>query len=77
MLCILELVNGDLVKVDVFMFENQYCFKMGEFLLGVCIILNSYNCIFGFLVVYYYFMLGFLVMVWLMMEWVFDIYYVD
>lgn len=67
----------DLVMlVDFELLENQYCFNMGVFLVGVMIILNGYNWIFGFLVGDFYFVLGFLVMVWLMIEWVFDMKYV-
>lgn len=55
--------------------ENQHRLKMGEFPAGAAIIPNSYNKIPGFSVADHYFVPGFPVMAWPMLEWVLDTYY--
>ncbi|MGO4764861.1 competence/damage-inducible protein A [Cupriavidus sp. 2KB_3] len=72
---IAETANGDPVKADLNLPENQHRFKMGEFPVGARIIPNSYNRIPGFSVADHHFMPGFPVMAWPMMEWVLDHYY--
>ncbi|MGO4306399.1 competence/damage-inducible protein A [Cupriavidus sp. RAF12] len=72
---IAETANGDPVKGDLNLPENQHRFKMGEFPAGARIIPNSYNRIPGFSVADHHFMPGFPVMAWPMMEWVLDHYY--
>ena len=72
---IVETANGDPVKANLDLPENQHRFKMGEFPAGARIIPNSYNRIPGFSVADHHFMPGFPVMAWPMMEWVLDHYY--
>ena len=72
---IAETANGDPVKADLNLPDNQHRFKMGEFPAGARIIPNSYNRIPGFSVADHHFMPGFPVMAWPMMEWVLDHYY--
>ncbi|WP_323073733.1 competence/damage-inducible protein A [Mycetohabitans endofungorum] len=55
--------------------DNQHRFNMGVFPQGASIIPNSYNKIPGFSVRNHYFMPGFPVMAWPMMEWVLDTHY--
>ena len=72
---IAETAQGDPVKGDLNLPENQHRFKMGEFPDGARIIPNSYNRIPGFSVADHHFMPGFPVMAWPMMEWVLDHHY--
>jgi molybdopterin-biosynthesis enzyme MoeA-like protein len=55
--------------------DNLHRFNMGVFPQGASIIPNSYNKIPGFSVRHHYFMPGFPVMAWPMMEWVLDTHY--
>lgn len=52
--------------------ENQQRLKMGEFPLGASIIPNPYNKIPGFSIRNHYFVPGFPVMAWPMVDWVLD-----
>ena len=54
---------------------NAQRLKMGEFPRGASIIPNSYNRIPGFSVARHYFVPGFPVMAWPMIEWVLDTHY--
>jgi molybdopterin-biosynthesis enzyme MoeA-like protein len=51
--------------------------RMGEFPVGAAIIPNPYNRIAGFAIREHYFVPGFPVMAWPMLEWVLDTYYPD
>ncbi|MEB0138397.1 MULTISPECIES: competence/damage-inducible protein A [unclassified Undibacterium] len=55
--------------------EHQQRLKMGEFPLGAQLIPNPYNRIPGFAVDRHYFVPGFPVMAWPMIEWVLDTHY--
>ncbi len=57
--------------------ENRQRMKMGEFPMGANIIPNPYNRIPGFQLHEHYFVPGFPVMAWPMLEWVLDQYYAD
>ncbi len=55
--------------------ENRQRLKMGEFPAGAAIIPNPYNRIPGFAIRQHFFMPGFPVMAWPMIEWVLDTQY--
>ena len=55
--------------------ENLHRLKMGEFPQGAALIPNPYNKIPGFAIKQHYFVPGFPVMAWPMMEWVLDTHY--
>ncbi|CAN5825711.1 molybdopterin-binding protein [soil metagenome] len=55
--------------------ENLHRLKMGEFPQGAALIPNPYNKIPGFAIAQHYFVPGFPVMAWPMMEWVLDTHY--
>lgn len=55
--------------------ENLHRLKMGEFPQGAALIPNPYNKIPGFAIHNHYFVPGFPVMAWPMMEWVLDTHY--
>jgi molybdopterin-biosynthesis enzyme MoeA-like protein len=57
--------------------DNLHRLKMGEFPAGANIIPNPYNKIAGFSLHSHYFVPGFPVMAWPMIEWVLDTYYAD
>ncbi|MCG5077371.1 competence/damage-inducible protein A [Paraburkholderia tagetis] len=61
--------------VDFNSHENQHRFQMGTFPLGCEIIPNGYNKIPGFSIREHYFVPGFPVMAWPMIEWVLDTKY--
>lgn len=61
--------------IDLDTDENQQRLKMGEFPLGAELIPNPYNKIPGFAIHNHYFVPGFPVMAWPMMEWVLDTHY--
>jgi molybdopterin-biosynthesis enzyme MoeA-like protein len=61
--------------VDLESAENLHRLKMGEFPRGAEIIPNPYNQIPGFSISEHYFVPGFPVMAWPMLEWVLDTYY--
>ena len=55
--------------------ENRQRLKMGEFPEGAAIIPNSFNRIPGFNVEHHWFMPGFPVMAWPMVQWILDTHY--
>jgi molybdopterin-biosynthesis enzyme MoeA-like protein len=57
--------------------ENQHRLKMAEFAEGAALIPNPYNNIAGFALHKHYFVPGFPVMAWPMIEWVLDNHYAD
>jgi molybdopterin-biosynthesis enzyme MoeA-like protein len=57
--------------------ENQQRLKMGEFPAGVSIIPNSFNRIPGFSIQRHWFVPGFPVMAWPMIEWLLDTHYFE
>jgi molybdopterin-biosynthesis enzyme MoeA-like protein len=57
--------------------ENRQRLKMGEFPAGAAIIPNPFNKIPGFCLARHWFMPGFPVMAWPMIEWVLDTHYRD
>jgi molybdopterin-biosynthesis enzyme MoeA-like protein len=57
--------------------ENQHRLKMAEFAEGAALIPNPYNNIAGFALNKHYFVPGFPVMAWPMIEWVLDNHYAD
>ncbi|MDY7538328.1 molybdopterin-binding protein [Undibacterium sp. RTI2.1] len=61
--------------VDLNLPENLHRLKMGEFPQGAQIIPNPYNKIPGFAIQNHYFVPGFPVMAWPMLEWVLDSHY--
>jgi molybdopterin-biosynthesis enzyme MoeA-like protein len=62
-------------EVDMSSAENRQRLKMGEFPGGATIIPNPYNRIPGFAVQRHWFVPGFPVMAWPMIEWVLDTHY--
>jgi molybdopterin-biosynthesis enzyme MoeA-like protein len=67
--------KGDLSKADMTLPENLQRLKMGEFPVGCSIIPNPFNKIPGFAIANHYFVPGFPVMAWPMIEWVLDTHY--
>jgi molybdopterin-biosynthesis enzyme MoeA-like protein len=63
------------VEPDMSTPANQHRLNMGTFVAGAEIIPNSYNKIPGFSIREHYFVPGFPVMAWPMMEWVLDTHY--
>jgi len=57
--------------------ENLHRLKMAEFAEGAALIPNPYNNIAGFALHQHYFVPGFPVMAWPMLEWVLDNHYAD
>jgi molybdopterin-biosynthesis enzyme MoeA-like protein len=57
--------------------ENLHRLKMAEFAEGAALIPNPYNNIAGFALRQHYFVPGFPVMAWPMLEWVLDNHYAD
>ena len=57
--------------------ENQQRLKMGEFPAGASIIPNPFNRIPGFSIRHHWFLPGFPVMAWPMIEWLLDSHYSD
>nr|WP_154379811.1 molybdopterin-binding protein [Pseudoduganella rivuli] len=57
--------------------ENQHRLHMAEFAAGAALIPNPYNSIAGFALGTHYFVPGFPVMAWPMLEWVLDTHYAD
>lgn len=64
-------------SADMSLPENQLRLKMGEFPQGADIVPNPYNRIPGFALRNHWFVPGFPVMAWPMIEWVLDTYYLD
>jgi molybdopterin-biosynthesis enzyme MoeA-like protein len=62
-------------SADMTVPENQQRLKMGEFPRGARIIPNPFNRIPGFAIDHHYFLPGFPVMAWPMIEWVLDTHY--
>ena len=71
------MAEGDPIKADLQLPENQHRFKMGEFPLGSEIIPNPYNQIPGFRIQEHHFLPGFPVMAAPMMAWCLDTHYAD
>jgi molybdopterin-biosynthesis enzyme MoeA-like protein len=66
---------GSRVSTDMSTAENRQRLKMGEFPLGAELIPNPYNRIPGFRLRDHWFVPGFPVMAWPMLEWVLDTHY--
>ncbi len=64
-------------SADMTLPENRQRLKMGEFPAGAAIIPNPFNRIPGFSIRRHWFMPGFPVMAWPMIEWVLDTHYSD
>ena len=64
-------------EVDLNSAENLHRLKMAEFAQGAALIPNPYNNIAGFALHKHYFVPGFPVMAWPMIEWVLDNHYAD
>ncbi|MYN17930.1 competence/damage-inducible protein A [Rugamonas sp. FT107W] len=64
-------------QVDLNSEENLHRLKMAEFAQGAALIPNPYNNIAGFALHKHYFVPGFPVMAWPMIEWVLDNHYAD
>ncbi|MGV7208798.1 competence/damage-inducible protein A [Oxalobacteraceae bacterium A2-2] len=62
---------------DLVSAENLHRLKMAEFAQGAALIPNPYNNIAGFALQRHYFVPGFPVMAWPMIEWVLDTQYAD
>jgi molybdopterin-biosynthesis enzyme MoeA-like protein len=62
-------------SADMSTAENQQRLKMGEFPFGSNLIPNPYNRIAGFALERHWFVPGFPVMAWPMIEWVLDVHY--
>lgn len=77
--CIEQRITDMLIEagkpVDLNLPENLHRLKMGEFPQGAQIIPNPYNKIPGFAIQNHYFVPGFPVMAWPMLEWVLDSHY--
>ena len=70
-----QLAAEGLGSADMTTPENRQRLKMGEFPHGASIIPNSYNRIAGFAINRHWFVPGFPVMAWPMLEWVLDTHY--
>jgi molybdopterin-biosynthesis enzyme MoeA-like protein len=64
-------------EVDLESAENLHRLKMAEFAEGAALIPNPYNNVAGFALGTHYFVPGFPVMAWPMIEWVLDTHYAD
>ena len=64
-------------SADMTTAENRQRLKMGEFPQGAAIIPNPFNRIPGFSVCHHWFVPGFPVMAWPMIEWVLDTHYAE
>ena len=64
-------------EADLNSAENLHRLKMAEFAQGAALIPNPYNNIAGFALHKHYFVPGFPVMAWPMIEWVLDNHYAD
>ena len=72
-----EMARKGMGSADMSTPENQQRLKMGEFPLGVAIIPNPFNRIPGFSISNHWFVPGFPVMAWPMIEWLLDTHYAD
>lgn len=70
-----EMARDGKAPADMSLPENRQRLKMGEFPVGAGIIPNSFNRIPGFSVRQHWFVPGFPVMAWPMIEWVLDTHY--
>ena len=70
-----EMAAEGKAQADMSLPENQQRLKMGEFPAGADIIPNPYNKIPGFRLRHHWFVPGFPVMAWPMIEWVLDTHY--
>ena len=73
----LEMAREGKANADMTLPENRQRLKMGEFPDGAHIIPNPYNRIPGFQIGRHWFVPGFPVMAWPMIEWVLDTHYAD
>jgi molybdopterin-biosynthesis enzyme MoeA-like protein len=73
----IEMAQEGKANADMRLPENQQRLKMGEFPAGAHIIPNPYNRIPGFNVARHWFVPGFPVMAWPMIEWVLDTHYAE
>ena len=73
----IEMAQEGKANADMSLPENRQRLKMGEFPQGAQIIPNPYNRIPGFNVARHWFVPGFPVMAWPMIEWVLDTHYAD
>ena len=74
---ILEMAREAGQQVDLQSPENLHRLKMAEFAEGAALIPNPYNNVAGFALGTHYFVPGFPVMAWPMIEWVLDTHYAD
>ncbi len=72
---ITETYNDASQPLDLNSAENLHRLKMGEFVQGAELIPNPFNKIPGFAIRNHYFVPGFPVMAWPMLEWVLDTHY--
>ena len=72
---ILDMAADTGKAVDLNAPDNLHRLKMGEFPVGADLIPNPFNKIPGFSIKHHYFVPGFPVMAWPMMEWVLDTHY--
>lgn len=73
----LEMAREGKAQADMSLPENRQRLKMGEFAQGADIIPNPYNRIPGFRIGRHWFVPGFPVMAWPMIEWVLDTHYAE
>jgi molybdopterin-biosynthesis enzyme MoeA-like protein len=71
----IEMAREGKAQADMSLPENRQRLKMGDFPQGARIIPNPYNRIAGFSVAHHWFVPGFPVMAWPMIEWVLDTHY--
>jgi len=74
---ILQMAQEAGQSADLNSAENLHRLKMAEFAEGAALIPNPYNNIAGFALRKHYFVPGFPVMAWPMLEWVLDNHYAD
>jgi len=72
-----EMARKGMGSADMSTPENQQRLKMGDFPSGVAIIPNPFNRIPGFSVCNHWFLPGFPVMAWPMIEWLLDTHYAE
>jgi molybdopterin-biosynthesis enzyme MoeA-like protein len=74
---ILQMAKDAGQSADLNSAENLHRLKMAEFAEGAALVPNPYNNIAGFALHKHYFVPGFPVMAWPMLEWVLDNHYAD
>ena len=72
-----EMARKGMGTADMSTPENQQRLKMGDFPSGVAIIPNPFNRIPGFSICNHWFLPGFPVMAWPMIEWLLDTHYAE